>query len=184
MIFITLLLFQTQLSAQSYGPLTYNTLKIIESGRFNMKLQINNEGIPTEMDSYFADGNSSHTLSTDFGSIRMILLDDISYMIYDDEKVIIMMLDATMDPNAFAIDELNYSGSGTANWDDKMLAYEEYETEGEFLRFFVENGKIVGFRDASTDDNLDNIYLLRFTTDVPEHVFILPTDYEVIIQQE
>jgi hypothetical protein len=112
--------------------------------------------------------------------MHFLIADGYSYMISDDSKSYIQMgeeIGLEMSP----LSDSDFSNivlidSGEAELNGEMLTYEEYDQDGDTIRFYVKDGEIYAFEAPDGEDAA----LIIFTDiygEVDDDRFVIPADY-------
>jgi len=133
------------------------------------------------MEVYVKDEKISTTVTFEGETSRMITLKNRTYFLMDEEKLM-NMAPIVIKEGSGIIDTGNLieGPSGTERFNNKELTYDEYtESTGNKIRFFTENDRLVGIRIVSKEST-ENIVIEVLDQNVPDSVFKIPTDYELI----
>jgi predicted small lipoprotein YifL len=177
----------TEDKVSSKGNLASTYLNIIKSEKYFIKYRMNMEGVNNEI-SMAVDGKNIAMSSKNGEEITNVVIKDGStYMINDTEKTVFVVPndenETTIQEPITAYDELPINGEGTGEFLGRNLKYEEYEINGEYIRYYFDNDKIVGIESAD-DSGKYYIEILELTQDIPTEMFNIPTDYTVTDMSE
>jgi predicted small lipoprotein YifL len=155
---------------------------MFSGGTYHMKSKVVAEGMEVTTEQFFKNGMVASMMEVDGNAVRTVIRDDKMHMIYDTEKmVMIMAVPAQLSSGeaaAMETDGMSYSGSGTAEFSGKTLPYDEYNiTGGGKTQFFVDGNKLAGMRTISAGQEVD-VVILELNQTVPDSVFEIPADYQ------
>jgi hypothetical protein len=114
--------------------------------------------------------------------MRFILKDGKTYMINDAGKTAMVT-----EGGETAVDvgvggdysNVKKVGEGEAEIDGKTLRYEDYDDEGDVIRFYMENDTIYAFQTVD-GDTTTTLYIKNASDSVPADAFEIPSDYQVL----
>ena len=156
-------------------------VNIFKSSTYHMKWKILG-GIVETVESYKKNGMVASVIGEQGQTMRMVMRDNKIYSINDSEKTVLLLptpMQAglpgdTTEDNA---DIMNYIGSGTADFQGKNLAYDEYSVGGVAKRqFFVDSNKLAGMRYIN-DGFVVDMVVLELDQNVPDSAFEIPAGY-------
>ena len=167
-----------QTPAPKDSTLTEGIMKIFGSGSFHMKIM--SEG--TEVESYIKNGMTAMLMTVEDTDIRMVLRDNKSYTIFDSEKML-MISDASNGYDFSGLGEtssLTYISEGSGDFNGRTYKYDEYrDINGSQIFYYVDGGSLKGIRTVENGETVD-IEIISFDGNVPDSVFDIPSDYEVM----
>jgi hypothetical protein len=162
-------------------------LNIIKTNKYYMKYRMIMEGQETILEMAI-DGDNMAIKSTASGvESDMVIKDGKTYVINHAEGTILVLpnehSDTTIQEPIVAYDNLPISSEGTGNFLGRTLKYEEYDYNGEKIKYYFENEKIVGI-ESSDDSGKYYIEVLELTKNIPKGMFDLPSDYVLMGMDE
>ena len=163
------------------GNISTHYFDIFSSNNYHMKASVMEGNVERTMEVYVKDEKISTTVTFEGETSRMITLKNRTYFLMDEEKLM-NMAPIVIKEGSGIIDTGNLieGPSGTERFNNKELTYDEYtESTGNKIRFFTENDRLVGIRIVSKEST-ENIVIEVLDQNVPDSVFKIPTDYELI----
>ena len=168
---------------QTTDRMSANILKIFDGGTYHMKLKGMSgsmEGMEIEM--YVKNGMTVMLMQIKDKDIRYVMKNSKNYIIMDDQKLIILA-DIFSDDDIPAFGNtsgLIYVGEGSGRFNGKTYKYDEYTNQnGELSFLYMDGGSLKGMRTVKGEANED-VEMLAFDNNVPDNVFNIPTDYQVV----
>ena len=176
---------QTSKPIDSENTLTAGLFKRLDSGVYHMHMVIKEgDSDATEIHCYAKDGNAVLAMETDvMGPMRIIYKNGEAYMLMDELKMgYVIEYDLDEDAPFLAnTSNLTYVGAGSGEFADKTYRYDEYtNTEGSRLLYYVDDGELKGIRKIDQDGTVSDTEMLAFDKEIPDHIFDIPKDYEII----
>ena len=164
------------------GNLTKNIFEIAKSGTYRMEISITGEGINSDYAIYAKDG----MFAVDMG-MRMIYKDGKSYIVMDSfEAVMVGNEEPDEDMTRFLPEEstLTYIDEGSGEFMGKTYKYDEYlNDKGTKMYFYVDGDVFKGIHTVDADGSLTDMEILAFDQNVPDSVFEIPANYEMIEEE-
>jgi len=113
-------------------------------------------------------------------NMRMVMKDDVMYMVDDNAKTYMAMPTTTPDAaggmNAdFTV--MEKTGSGEGEVDGKTLPYEEYAVEGSPIKFFMDGDTVYAIVNE-TGGSTATMIITNASKTVPAELFDIPDDYQ------
>ena len=165
----------------SGGSKTSAFFDIFKTGTYHMKTKMVMTGMETISETWMKGDMMATTTDMAGTKMRVIMRDKKSHMINDDAKTV-MVMPITESTNQQTVrTDVVLIGSGTANFDGRNLPYEEYSDSGRTVKiqYFIDGSKLAGMRNITKDMTVDIIYL-ALDQNVPNSVFEIPSNYQVM----
>jgi len=169
-------------ASQGSDMVAGDIFKIFESGTYHMKMRMSVGGNSMTTEQYFKNAMMASINEAGGMTTRAIYKDGKSYTIMDAEKmVMVMSIPQGTDSQSGKVEtsKMNYTGSGTAEFAGKTHKYDEYTIGGGKTQFFVDGGSLIGMRSITAEGTID-VEILAFDNNVPDSIFEIPADYEVM----
>ncbi len=130
------------------------------------------------------EGNSSISVSSDLSgapvTIRTLVFDGEVYRINDAQRSY-TQIDPEQSANSFDTDfaGLRYLGEGTARFLGETRPCSEYARGEQIIRFFLDNGTLVGLTQTVADEQVEQIMLKinGLSSNIPNRLVELPLGY-------
>jgi hypothetical protein len=185
----TLLLFLIGCEKSQNSPKTARFLKILESGSYRLVSSISQDDETLEIETFVKGDKSEMKMRSNNFSIRSIVINDQSYIIEDEEKIILVS-ESNDIITALDLDikKLSFVTSGTANFNGKTLPYDEYVSGSVIdnnqvvkVHYFVDGKRLAGWRAFIDQQGSVDVVVSILDKKIPKDAFILPSEgYEVI----
>ena len=167
----------------SNGSLTQGIFDIMNSDTYHMKMKVYSNGVEGVVESFLKNGVSAVLMTTEGVDMRVVVKDGKTYTIMDNYQMMIVQ-DVYSDSgnSAYVGDTANliYIGEGSGDFRGKTYKYDEYRdnNDGQFF-YYVDRGALKGIR-SIVGGMTSDIEILAFDQSVPNSVFDIPSDYEVM----
>ena len=170
--------------AWSSGDSANSYIDILSSGKYYVKYrtvgELDGNTIESIMETATDGENVVAITNTENTTISTIIKGDTMYMVLNDNKQVFVSTGLEMNENAFPVGGFVFKSSGVADFFDVEHKYEEYTTDGGDVRFFFDDAqKLIGFENSS-ENWVEQREILEISNIVPEGIFDIPADYEVI----
>ena len=112
--------------------------------------------------------------------IKSLIKDGNMHLIDDATKTYIVLPPkpgSEQKPNTNNFASIKFTGSGTGTIEGKTLPYEEYASDDNVMRYYVDGPKIYAIEAEDGDGNKTIMLIEEFSTDVPEELLNLPEGY-------
>ena len=158
----------------------------IEDGSYSFDFELTSEGGGKAFKSTGSmamdGGNVAIKTVTEEASAWIIIKDGATYMIVDEQKMMIKMANAGPDVTSGIVTDytdIKKAGSGTGEINGKKLPYEEYESEGAKVKFYMEGGQVYGIE--SENEGFKSVMIISNPSNkAPAGVFDLPEGYRLM----
>lgn len=162
--------------------LTDVVFDLIKSGTYHIKMAMKSDQMDAVVDIY-AKNKMTAAVTDIMGGMRIVNKNGKTYNIADAFKTVsVTQADARGDFFVIADEtKLTYVGEGSGEFKGKIYKYDEYRFEnGMKMYYFMAGADFVGLRTTDTDGSVTEMEVLAFDQNVPDSVFEIPKDYELV----
>jgi len=173
----------TQISGNT-GALTKSIFStLMGGGTYHMKMKVKTgESAEEEAEIFFKNGKTAMPMKAEGEDTRVVYKDGKVYVVMDAYKMVIVS-DITAGneaPDMGDTSNLTYIGEGSGEFDGGNYRYDEYtDNDGGRHFYYVDGAAWKGVRTIAYGETSD-VVMLEFDNNVPDSVFDIPADYEVV----
>ena len=168
--------------ASSGGSLSKSVINMFAGGTYHIKMKTESEDANAETELYVKGGKMAMLVNAEGTDMRMVYKDDKCYSIIPEYEMVSVMEipGGASAPTMGDTDSLSFVGEGSGEFDGAIYRYDEYRgRDGAQLFYYMDGGAWKGTRTVE-DGKTTNLIVRSFDTNVPDSIFDVPDDYQII----
>ncbi|MCL2045322.1 MAG: hypothetical protein FWG88_02930 [Oscillospiraceae bacterium] len=159
-------------------------IAIFDSGEYYFKGTVAVEDIETIVQTYIKDEKVAVVMEVEGLNMRVLVDGSLVYIISDDEEsamvMDVSMFGGNLDTYEVETEDLVYIGTGTAEFNGRVMRFDEYSSgDSIVMQFFMEGNNLSGIRTITEGIEAD-LVILEFSGIVPDSVFEIPDHYTIM----
>jgi hypothetical protein len=164
------------------GSLSKSVLDTLSGGTYHIKMRSESQDVSADTELYVKGSATAMLVTAEGMDIRMVYKDGKAYSIIPEMEMMMVtdIVDGNAAPTMGDTEDLTYVGEGSGEFGGGTYRYDEYrDRDGARLFYFVDGGMWKGVR-TITDGETSDMIVRSFDRNVPDSVFEIPSNYQIV----
>ena len=168
------------------GRIAQRHFNIFTGNEYTMIANVIIDDIETSVETYLKNEMFSSIIESDGEIVRVVMRDEKVYVISNAERTVMVLpldMGSLFEMARVETDDMIYVGSGSAEFQGRILLFDEYTDEsGSIMQFYVDGNNLAGIRFLAGDYESEKVdmVIVELSDNAPDEVFEIPDDYEVM----